>query len=150
MPHPADTTLREAAFSPPASDPNVLQLLTEELTVGRTRVETGRVRVRVRTHRRTKAVDVSTVRHDVVVERVPIGLEVEAMPAPRQDGDTIIVPVVEEVLVLERKLILKEEVRIRRVRTSDDRQALVELRHQEATVERVPKAPSGDDSRERD
>jgi len=60
------------------------------------------------------------------------------MPAVREEGDTIIVPIVEEVLVIERRLFLKEEVRIRRVRSTERHQESVIIRHQEAVVTRLP------------
>jgi hypothetical protein len=57
-----------------------------------------------------------------------VGLKVEAM---RQEGDTAIAMIVEEVLVV---FMLKEEVRITRVRTTDRHKEKVMLRHQEAVV----------------
>jgi stress response protein YsnF len=51
----------------------------------------------------------------VEIGRVPVGRPVDTMPPVRQEGDTTIVPVVEEIIVVGRRLILKEEVRIRRL-----------------------------------
>jgi stress response protein YsnF len=56
----------------------------------------------------------------------------------REEDDTIIVPVVEEVLTLQRTLILKEEVRIRKVRTEERYQGNVALRSQQAAITRLP------------
>ena len=42
------------------------------------------------------------------------------MPTIREEGDTIVIPIVEEMLVIERRLLLKEEVRVRRVRSMED------------------------------
>ena len=67
---------------------------------------------------------------------MPVGRVVETTPDIRQEGDVTIVPVMEEVLVLERRLVLKEEVRIRRVRTIEAHRETVRLRFQEATVTR--------------
>ena len=60
------------------------------------------------------------------------------MPPVREEGDTIVVPIVEEVLVVERRLFLKEEVSIRRVRSTERHQETVTVRHQEAVVTRLP------------
>ena len=46
--------------------------------------------------------------------------------------------IVEEVLVVERRLLLKEEVHVRRVRSTERHQESVTLRHQEAVVTRLP------------
>ena len=73
----------------------------------------------------------------VEIERVPIGRPVDAIPPVRQEGDTTIMSVVEETIVVERRLILKEEVRIRRLRASERHQETVVLRKQEAVITRV-------------
>jgi uncharacterized protein (TIGR02271 family) len=117
---------------------NVLRLLEEDLSVGRERVETGRVRVRVSTHEHEEMIDVPLTRERVEVERIAIGREVEAIPPRRQEGDTTIVPVVEEVVVVRRKLVLKEELHIRLVRSIEQHRENVTLRRQEAVIERLP------------
>jgi stress response protein YsnF len=63
------------------------------------------------------------------------------MPAIRNEGDTVVIPIVEEVLVIERRLLLKEEVRVRRVRSTERHQESVTLRHHEAVVTRLPVEP---------
>ena len=55
----------------------------------------------------------------------------------RHEGETTIVPIVEEVLHTERRLFLKEEVRITRKKTTDKFHDRVTLRYQEAVVTRV-------------
>src|SRR5262249_29866428 len=96
-----------------AAAQETLRLLAEELAIERRQVETGRVRVDVVTREHEEPVDVPLAREEVVVERVPIDRRVDAIPAIREDGDTIIVPVVEEVLVVERRLMLKEELHVK-------------------------------------
>lgn len=60
--------------------------------------------------------------HDETVEvrRVPVGRPVDATEPPRQEGDTLIVPVYEEQLVVTRQVILKEEIHL--VRRTDIQQ----------------------------
>ena len=120
------------------ADPNTLRLLGEEVSFGKERVETGRVRVRVVTHEHEEAVDVPLTRERVEVERVAIGRDIEAIPPRRQEGDTLVVPVVEEVVVVRRKLVLKEEVRLKLVRSTEQHRENVILRRQEAVIERIP------------
>jgi stress response protein YsnF len=55
----------------------------------------------------------------------------------RHEGETTIIPIVEEVLHTERRLFLKEEVRITRKKTTDQFHDRVTLRYQEAVVTRV-------------
>ncbi|CAA9281766.1 MAG: hypothetical protein AVDCRST_MAG77-3901 [uncultured Chloroflexi bacterium] len=78
--------------------------------------------------------------HDVVeVERVPVNRQVDGPVGQRMEGEWLVVPVMEEVLVVEKRLILKEEVRIRT--RKETRQAEV---HEELRRERVAVSPAGD------
>lgn len=122
----------------PVGDPGVLRLWQEEVSFDRERVETGRVRVRTVTREHEEMVEVPLTREHVEVERVPIGREVETMPASRQEGDVTIVPVVEEIVVTRRKLVLKEEVHLRLVRSTEQHRESVTLRRHEAVIERLP------------
>ena len=127
-------------------DDATLRLLAEELSVAKEKVETGRVRVSTRTHEREALIDENLTRERIEIETVPVGLRIDAVPDVRQEGDTTIVPVVEEVLVVERRLMLKEEIRIKRVRTIERHQEKVVLRHQEAVVTRQKNDSSSGDT----
>ena len=81
------------------------------------------------------------LREHVEIETVPVGRQIDAMPVVREEGDTTVIPVVEEVVVVERRLMLKEEVRIKRVRTTERHQERITLRRQEAVVTRSPADP---------
>ena len=128
--------------TPDRSTEAAIPLAAEELAVTKQRVETGRVRVTRVTHETEQTIDELLGRETVDVSRIPIGQPIETMPSVREEGDTIIIPVVEEVLVLERRLFLKEEVRLRRVRTTERHQETVMLRHQEAVITRLPGEPA--------
>lgn len=115
----------------------VIPLLEEEVSVSKRVVPTSRVQVSRVTHSHEQLVDELLSREQVEVERVAIDKPIDAMPSVREEGDSIIVPVVEEVLKIERLLILKEEVRIRRVKGTERYQERVTLRKQEAVVTRL-------------
>ena len=125
-----------------ADSRQVIPLVEEQMLVGKTLVETGRVRVRRETeeHVQTVSVPLSEVRWEV--ERLPIEQIVEAQPAIRQVGETIIFPLVEERLVVKRELWLREEIHLRKVtsvveKTADfpvRRDVLVEERTEVAEV----------------
>ena len=81
---------------------------------------------------------------DVVVERVPINRPVEgAPPEPREENGMLVIPVLEEIAVVEKRLVLREEVRVtcRSTTTTDSR--VVTLRREVADVERVGPKPLG-------
>jgi uncharacterized protein (TIGR02271 family) len=116
----------------------VIPLFEEELSVTKRVVETARVRVSRATHDHEELVDELLQHEKVEVERIPVGQTIETMPSVRQEGDVTIIPVVEEILVVERRLVLKEEVHIRRIKTTERHQEQIKLRRQEATVCRTP------------
>ena len=102
---------------------------------------TGRVDVRTRTETVDETVEVSLESVGAEVERVPVDRyleEGEAVPQARREGDTWILPVLEEVVVVEKRLLLKEEVRVTQVGTREDVSVPVTLRRQVAEIERTP------------
>jgi uncharacterized protein (TIGR02271 family) len=143
-----DTTTRDSErgtgrTAEGAGEDQKLGLAAEELSVAKQQRDTGRVRVATHTQEREALVEEDLAREHVEIETVPIGRRVDAVPDVRREGDTTVVPVVEEVLHVERRLILKEEVRIRRVRTTERHREKVTLRHQEAVVTRQQFDPPG-------
>jgi len=127
-------------------DDSKLTLLAEELSVGKESVETGRLRVSKQTHTREVAVEESLLRESAEIETIPIGRQIFEMPSVRHEGETIVVPIVEEILHTERRLILKEEVRITRRKATEQFHDRVTLRYQEAVVTRVQSASEAVDN----
>lgn len=119
----------------------VLPLYAEEVSVARRSVE-QRVQVHVRTVTHEHPVDEVLTHERVEVERVPVGRPVDAIPPDRQEGDTTVISVVEEVVVVHRQLVLREELRVRRVRVTEHHRETVSLRVQQASVERSEPQPA--------
>jgi len=120
----------------------VIPLGEEVLRVGKRQVETGRVRVALTTETVEEIVRGSLRTRRAEIERVPMGREVTAAPETRQEGDVLVIPVVEEILVVERRLVLREEIRLRFVEGEQTVEQSVARRIQRATVERVPADPA--------
>ncbi len=121
------------------SDELIVPVVAQELEVQKRTVESGRVRITKQVHERLETVEEPLVSERVVVERVAVNQVVAEPPATRQEGDTLIVPVVEEVLFVEKRLVLKEELRITRVRAVEmSPLERVTLRSDDVRVERVP------------
>jgi stress response protein YsnF len=135
-----NTALDTTDLGPTAdhSRETVIPLFEEELSVSRRVVPTSRVQVSRVTHSHEHLVDELLERERVEVERVAIDKPIDHMPSVREEGDCLVFPVVEEVLKIERVLVLKEEVRIRRVKGTERYQERVTLRKQEAVVNRLP------------
>ena len=115
---------------------DVIPLVEEVVGVTTERVATGRVTVRTVTDTREEPVEAALLREAVTVTRVPVDREVTVVPQVRTEGAVTIVPVLEEVLVVEKRLVLKEEVHITRANETDAIASHVTLRRQRAVVER--------------
>jgi Domain of unknown function (DUF2382) len=63
-------------------------------------------------------VDASLFKEEVDVQRVPVNRILDAPAETRVEGDVTIIPVMEERLKVEKQLILREEIRIVKKRTS--------------------------------
>ncbi len=127
----------------------VVPVMEEELRVGKRVVETGRVRVTKTVHEHEEVVDEPLMREEYDVERVRIDEFVDGPVGPRHEGETLIVPVLEEVLVVEKRLVVREELRITRRQTEERRPQRVKLLSEEVSVERAgPDAarPDADES----
>lgn len=133
----AELARRPRADADPPDPPLVLPVLEEALDVRTRRVETGRVRIHKTVQTREVLVDEPLLWEEVSVERVPVNREVEGPIPVRYEGDTMIVSVLEEVLVVETKLRLTEELRITRRRTATHQPVPVTVRRADVTVERV-------------
>jgi uncharacterized protein (TIGR02271 family) len=97
-----------------ATQSPAVPLYSEELSVSQQQITGDTVQVSVVTHEGEGVVDEMLNHERVEIDRVPIDRSVGAIPPVRQQGETAILPVVEEILIVERRLILKEEVRIKR------------------------------------
>ena len=120
-----------------SADKLIVPLHAEEVSVTRRQVAGDTVRVATVTRQHEQLVNEVLTHERVEIERVPIGRVVDQVPPVREEGDTTIMSVVEEVVVLERRLILKEEVRIKRVRMTENHRETVMLREQDAVITRT-------------
>ena len=116
----------------------LIPLIEEQLEVGKREVERGRVVVRKRVETREELAEAVLHRDELSVERVALGVPVDAPPPVREEGDVLIVPVLEEQLVVQTRLILKEELRITRHRRAETFREPVRLRAERAEVVREP------------
>ena len=123
------------------SSAETLAVVEEALRVDKREVTAGRVRVRTQTDTVEEMARATLDEETVEVTRVPIGRDVEAAPAVRTEDGVVIIPVMEEVLVVEKRLVLKEELHIRRQVTQENVEVPVTLRKQRAVVERL--SPEG-------
>ena len=129
--------LAAGASASQSSPVETLQTLEETLVVSKRQVVAGTVRVSTRTETHEKVAEVAADRDVVDVVRVPVGRIVETAPLVRTEGDTTIIPVLEERFVVVKQLFLKEEVHLIHRVEREIAQVPVTLRSQSAVVERI-------------
>lgn len=113
-----------------------IPLVGEELEVSKRRHVTGMVRVDKEVRTEDVPVEMDLVTEEVAVRRLPVDRLVPGPIPDRWEGDTLIVSVVEEVLVVEKRLKLVEEVHITRTRRTRHTRRMVSRRREEARVTR--------------
>ncbi len=118
----------------------VIPVIEERAVIGTRPVETDRVLVRTRVEMRDETVERLLRNDEISIERVPVGRVVEVAPEMREQDGVLIVPVIEEELVLRTRLVLKEEVHIRRTQGMRPVRRDVRLRREVVSTEHLPPA----------
>jgi uncharacterized protein (TIGR02271 family) len=121
-------------------EPLVVPVLAEELEVQKRLVETGKVRMTKVVHERETLVDEPLFHDTVAITRVPMQRVVDGPVPVREDNGTTIISVVEEVLVIEKRWMLREEIHICKQRLETHQPQRITLRSEDVQVERVPHA----------
>ena len=122
-----------------------IPLVEEQLQVSKRVVDTGKgVRVHKTVTEHAELVDLPLMHDELTVERIAIGTLIEegTLPTVRYEGETMIVPVLEEVLLVKKQLRLKEEVRITRHQRELHEPQSILLKSETATVERFDETPT--------
>lgn len=119
----------------------VIPVIQEQVLVGKRVVETATVEVKKTVTEGPEPVHVVVAHDETSVERVPVNRIVEKTPEIRYEGDTMIIPVMKEVAVVEKKLMLVEELRItkRAVQTQETEYITVRREHLEISREPIDK-----------
>src|SRR4051794_15414743 len=128
---------RERTSPEQDSEEVVIPVVEEELASGVKAVKTGAVRVDKHVEKRIRKVEGPLLHEGVEVRRVPVNRVVSEAPPVRRKGDTVIVPVMEEELVVTKRLVLKEEVHLIKRRTKDRFVKEVEVNRERAEVHRL-------------
>jgi stress response protein YsnF len=118
------------------SDDLTIPIVEEEATILKRSVETERVSVRTSSEEEQVLVRDEVRREHVEITRVPKNEEVAQPPAIRTEGDVTIVPVLEERLVIEKRLFLVEELHLRRTVDHQSVEVPTTLRRTHVEIER--------------
>ena len=118
----------------------VIPVIQEEVSVAKREVERGRFRITKEVSERDVLVDQPLLHEHVDVERVPVNQMVDSPPEVRYEGDTMIVPVLEEVVVVEIRLMVREEIHITRRREEVHESQHVMLRREDVKIDPIDDA----------
>ena len=125
-----------------SENPQRVSLHEEVLHVEKVLVDTDHVRLRTIVDERAAVAEGVVERGAIEVSRVPVDIEVTIAPPPREEGDTLVVSVVEERMVVVKKLFVIEEVRLRRTATQAAVSIPTTLRSMRAEIVReAPASP---------
>jgi len=111
--------------------------MEERVEVGTATSPAGTVRVRIEIDEGRERVALADVREEYQPSVRPVGEPVGARREPYLDGDEVVIPVYEERVVVERRLFLKEEVRLRRARHVFHEEREIPVRRERAVFERL-------------
>ena len=112
-----------------------IPIVEERLVPAKRQVDLGELRVHKYVDTVEETVRESVARDDLVVERVPVNRPLDAPLQPRVEGEWLIVPIMEEVLVVQKRLMLTEEVRIRRRQVTEEQEVREPVRHERVELE---------------
>jgi uncharacterized protein (TIGR02271 family) len=117
-----------------------VQRSEEELRAGTREREAGAMKVRKRVRTDREQIEVPTKHEEVTVERVPV--EGEATEAQIGE-DEVSVPVTEEEVVVDKRAVAKEEIRLRKDVVEDNEVVEEDVRREEIDVEDATERGSG-------
>lgn len=115
---------------------SVIPIIEERAVIGKEIVESGKVRISKRVSEHEKIIDEPLLHEEVSVERVAVNQFVDTPPEIRHEGETMIIPVVEEQLVLKKRLFLVEEIHVRKQVVESHEPQRITLLKEEVEVNR--------------
>ena len=113
-----------------------LNVLHETANVDKKTVTSGKVIIHKKVHEEEETVAVPVAQEELEIKKVAVNKYVDTVPVARQEGDTMIIPVVKEVVVIEKKLLLIEEVHVTKHILQQTQEQTVPLRREEIEIER--------------
>lgn len=115
--------------------PVSFNVFEEKAQVDKEVTEKGKVRIVKKVRNTDESVNVDVRSEEVKVERVSINEYVESPPSVRYEGNTTIVPVIKEVAVIEKRILLVEEIHITKLVNTTTEQKTIPLLKEEIIVE---------------
>jgi uncharacterized protein (TIGR02271 family) len=117
---------------------DVIPVIEEQLRIDKRVVETGKIRISKRVTEHEETVAVPLMHEEIQVERVAINQFIDSPPpSVRYEGDTMVIPVTMEVAVVEKRLMLVEELHVTKRQNQKQEPQSVNLSKETVSVERL-------------
>lgn len=114
-----------------------IPVIEEQVHIDKKMVESGSVRITKVVSEQQVPVEIPLMHEQHDIKRVPVNQYVEAPPPPiRYEGDTMIIPVVREVLTVQKRLLVVEELHVTKTQVQTQETQHITLRKEEVRVER--------------
>ena len=123
-------------------DTPALHVFQEKVNIDKKTVVSGKVVIQKKVYEEEEIVAVPVAHEEVEIKKVAVNKYVETAPGVRHEGDTTIIPVIKEVLVVEKKLLLVEEVHVTKHVVQQTKEHTIALRKEEIEVERYNRNPN--------
>jgi len=115
-----------------------IPVIEEQVKIDKEIVETGIVRILKNVHEEEVTVDVPIMHEEHTIERIPVNEYLETPPPPvRYEGETMIIPILREEVVVQKRIVLVEELRITKKQVETHTPQQVTLRKEEVSVDRI-------------
>lgn len=114
-----------------------IPVIEEDLKIDIQSVETSKTRIYKQVHEENVTVDIPIVHEKIDVQRIAKNISVESVPEVRYEGDTMIIPVIKEEIVVQKKLVLVEEIHITKHKTEEHEPQQVKLRKEEIQINKT-------------
>jgi len=115
----------------------VVPVLSEELHADAVPVVTGGVRVTKRVQMHQEILEQELRKSHAEVKRVKTNRVVDGPQPVQRVGNTLVIPVVSEVLHIEKQWVVTEEIHITQIEQTETVQQTVPVRREEAEIERL-------------
>ena len=119
-----------------------LNVLQEQVNIDKKIVESGKVVIHKKVHKEDKDVEVPVSHEEVEIKKVTVNKYVTEAPDVRYEGNITIIPVIKEVAVIEKKLLLVEEIHVIKHVVEKTEEHVVPLRKEEIQVEHYTRKSS--------
>jgi uncharacterized protein (TIGR02271 family) len=117
--------------------PSSIPVVEEKPVIGKKIIDKAKVIVSKTVNEESQVLNLPSINEQVQIERIPVNKVIDKIPdAIRYEGNTMIIPILQEITVVEKRILLAEEIRITKTAVSSTETKEITLRKEEIKIER--------------